>query len=206
MDPNERSYANYHNERFQHYNDRNYPTTPSTFPQPVFETAPGPAGYGQQPAGNNYGGAGGYFMNNPYASPYQQPQGYHQQNYQTSAQTSYRPSPLAYNTNDGADGLVHQFAHQNLGPTSRQALAYPRQPSPAQRARTSGTSGQPQYGSHLNPATPSFSLPRQTKEGPPEKTPDIFPEIVKQRGNLCREYVSNFFKQSLNRARERNER
>lgn len=205
MDPNDRSYGNYNNERFQHYNDRNYPTTPSTFPQPVFENTAGPGGYGQQAGNSNYGGNGGYFMNNPYPSPYQQPQGY-QQNYQTSAQTSYQPSPLSYNSNDGADGLVHQFAHQNLGPSSRQALGYPRQPSPAQRTRTQGTSGQPQYGNHLNPATPSFSSQRQSREGPPEKTPDLLPEMVRQRGSLCREYASNFFKQSLNRARERNER
>ncbi|KAI9783915.1 MAG: Serine/threonine-protein kinase [Peltula sp. TS41687] len=211
MDPNERSYGNFNNDRFQHYNDRNYPTTPSTFPQPVFETTGGVGGYGQQPAGNNYAGAGGYFMNNPYPSPYQKPQGY--QNYHPSTQASYRPSPLAYNNNnnnnngnDGADGLVHQFAHQNLGPTARQAMAYPRQPSPAPRTKPTGTSGQPSYGTHLNPTTPSFSLSGKTKEGPPEKTPDILPEMVKQRGNLCREYASNFFKQSLNRARERNER
>lgn len=200
MDPKDRQYSNYNgNDRHQQYNDRHYPTTPSTFPQPVFDVAAGPGAYGT---------GGGYFMNNPYPSQYPQPQGYHQ-NYQVQPQSSYQPSPAGYNQNDGPDGLVHQFAHQNLGPAARQAPGYPRQQSPAQRSRTPGTPGtpgQPQYGSYLNPAMSGYALPRQTTGGPPEKTPDVLPDMCRQRGSVCREYVSNFFKQSLHRARERNER
>ncbi|TKA70556.1 hypothetical protein B0A49_02993, partial [Cryomyces minteri] len=53
---------------------RNFPTTPSTFPQPMYPNAAGQQEvWGTQQTNNGYSGApAGYFMNNPYPPQYQQ--------------------------------------------------------------------------------------------------------------------------------------
>nr|AAB88236.1 cAMP-dependent protein kinase [Neurospora crassa] len=115
-------------------NDRTYPTTPSTFPQPVFP--------GQQAGGSQQ-----------YNQAYAQSGNYYQQNH-----------------NDPNTGLAHQFAHQNIGSAGRASPYGSRGPSPAQRPRTSGNSGQQQtYGNYLSAPMPSNT---QTEFAPlPSGTP-----------------------------------
>lgn len=199
MDPNSRLHLNFGNNERNQYSDRAYPTTPSTFPQPVYDGQGGQVGYGQQTPTSNYG-AGGYFMNNPYPPQFRQAQKYAQNS--PTTQAAYQQSASGYGHNDVTNGLVHQFAHQNLGAGARQAGGY-QQSTPSSRVRTPGTPGQ---GYYPTPPTTGYAVPQGSNDELPEKTPDLLPGHVKRRGSICREYVSNFFKQSVNRARERNQR
>ena len=139
MNPQDRLYLNFGNDErnYQPNNNdaRTYPTTPSTFPQPVFQQGPtGQDPYAQQQMANGYGAQGGY-LSQHYA--YQQAQGQYQQNLQ-SPQTAYQlQRPTGYGHNDATNGLVHQFSHQNLGGASRQPGGYGmRQQVTGQRPRT----------------------------------------------------------------------
>lgn len=177
---------------------RPFPTTPSTFPQPVYPNQAGQQEvWGTQPTNNGYNGAG-YFV-----SPYQQQQaGYQQQPQQGNLQApgaAYRP---AYN--DGTNGLVHQFSHQNLGGAARSNSPYGRQPSPSQRPRTAGASGQ-QYGNFLGGAP----MPRQPSlydDEPPAKNAEKYSDNVLRQAKVSVGLVSTFFKDSVQRARDRNQR
>lgn len=128
---------------------RVFPTTPSSFPQPVFPTQGGqiPTDYvnAQVQAPNGYGGQspGGYFMNAPsYQSQYgQQPHAQYQNQYQPpnpqAPQSSYQQRP-GY-ASDPTSGLARQFSNQNLGSNQRQPSPFARQPSPSnQRPRNAG--------------------------------------------------------------------
>src|SRR6478735_11576580 len=124
-------------------NDRAYPTTPSTFPQPVFPNQ------GQQPGGlqqqqqqqqayaGGYAPNQGYFLQNQYQNQYP-PQA--QGEYAAAQNLGYQPRSTTPGTNDPNTGLAHQFSHQNLGGGARGAPYGNRGPSPAQRPRTAGTS------------------------------------------------------------------
>ncbi|KAI9825574.1 MAG: Serine/threonine-protein kinase [Phylliscum demangeonii] len=209
MDQHDRLYATFGNpDRVNQYSDRAYPTTPSTFPQPVFESPSGqPTGYGQQPANTAYTG-GGYFVNPQYAPQYA-PQAYQPSHQGPPANA--QSSPLVYQPLDrsGADSLAHQFAHQNLGPPVRANPAFGRQPSPANRSSTPAMPAPSQAGHHptlLSPAVAFSPPPQPVQPVLPEKNPDELSPSVRQRGSVCREYTSNYFRLSVQRARERNNR
>ncbi|KAF2813359.1 serine/threonine-protein kinase cot-1 [Mytilinidion resinicola] len=176
---------------------RAYPTTPSTFPQPVFPNQAGQQEvWGTQQPNNGY--APGYFAppTAAYSAGYQQQQG----NLQAPS-AAYR----APQYNDGTNGLVHQFSHQNLG-GGRSASPYSRQPSPSQRPRTAGATGQ-QYSSYLNSQMPNAPrLPSLYDEEPPAKSAEKYSENVLRQAKVSVGLVSTFFKDSVQRARDRNQR
>ncbi|KAF2472254.1 serine/threonine-protein kinase cot-1 [Lindgomyces ingoldianus] len=176
-------------DRNQNYNQdssgRAFPTTPSTFPQPVYPNQAGQQEvWGTQQTNNGYG----YFMN-----PYQQAQ------YQ-GQQGNLQPPGTAARFNDATNGLVHQLSHQHLG--GRSGSPYGRQPSPShQRPRTAGATGQ-QYGQYMN-------LPRQPSlndEEPPARAPEKYSDNVLRQAKVSVGLVSTFFKDSVQRARDRNQR
>lgn len=226
MDPN-RLRLNFGGAGGGYNNDRNYsatdgrvfPTTPSTFPQPVFPVQNGqipndyanpgvqsPTGFGGQPSS-------GYFMNPP-SSQYQYSQQQHSQyqnGYPTpnlqAPQTSYQQRP-GYG-NDPTTGLARQFSNQNLGSNQRQASPFGRQPSPSnQRPRNAAGPGQTSHGSHL--AAPSAGNDGRSEadqnERPPERNPDKYSTNVQKRGQALHVAVEAFFRENIARARERNVR
>ncbi|KAA8567367.1 hypothetical protein EYC84_010392 [Monilinia fructicola] len=179
---NNRLHLNFGNDRFAP-NDRAYPTTPSTFPNPIF---PGGGGQGQNQQGQqqqtqqgsqqayNQGFAPpqGYFMNNPYPPsgypPQQVPAGYQQQQQQPYQQRSVNLQ------NDATNGLAHQFSHQNLG-GGRGSPYGNRQASPAQRPRTAGAPGQqPAYSGYLNPMPQASQQNRPEFQPAPDRNPDRY--------------------------------
>ena len=221
MDPNRLhlnfSTGGYNNERsYPASNENVYPTTPSTFPQPVFKNQPGkaPNEYQspqvQSPAG--FSGVGGYFMNPGYQASYGQPhqvqyQGQYQQQGLSSPQPSYQQRQGGYTSNDPTSGLAHQFSNQNLGSVPRQGSPFGRQPSPNPRPRTGGANGQQNYGSLLAPSVPSSSnhvQPSSSPEEPPEKNPEKYSANVGKRGQGLHVLVEAFFKENITRARDRN--
>ncbi|KAI9808674.1 MAG: hypothetical protein M1825_003826 [Sarcosagium campestre] len=207
MNQNNRPFLNFgQNDRAPQFSDHAYPTTPSTFPQPSFpgaqsnqggfnQQAPGPSAYG--------GGNQGYFG---YQNQFQQPQAFRQQ-YQPQ-QNAYGQRQPAFNQNDATNGLAQQFSNQNLGPGSRQGAGYGRQAPPGgQRQRPNGAQGQGQYGSHLNPSSPGPSAHQQKDTTIPEKNPAYSTgSEARQKKMMCTENVSQFFKQNVERARDRNAR
>ena len=226
MDPNNRLRLNFGAGAAPGYgNDHNYaandgrvfPTTPSTFPQPIFPT---PAGQ-QQPA-NDYLGTqlqspGGYGAQSPggYFPPTFQQQQYGQQQQQPqyanqyqhsiqSPQPSYQQRP-GY-PSDPTSVLTRQFSNQNLGP-QRHGSPLGRQPSPSgQRNRTGTGQGQHTYSSHLTPpiAGADGKAEAQEEEKPPEKNPDKYSPNVVKRGQGLHALVETFFKENITRARDRN--
>lgn len=207
---NNRLFLNFNNnnERFSP-TDRSYPTTPSTFPQPVFQ-AQGQAQQGQNPpqqqqqqqhASNGYPSSQGYFMNNPYPPANNQPNNQYQQPApQAYAQPSYQPR----GNTDATNGLVHQFSHQNLGSATRGNPYGARQPSPSQRPRTAGATGQQQsYNGYMPPQAPA--IPQQPEFEPaPERNPDKYGPLAHNNQKRCAQLASDFFKDSVKRARDRN--
>jgi protein-serine/threonine kinase len=204
---------------------RQFPTTPSTFPQPVFPNSQGQQEvWGAQNTNNGYAGTS-YFMNNQYQQQggqqqqqaqqqqqqYQQGQAQQAQQQQQQQQQGSQQQGQAYRSpggyNDGTNGLVHQFSHQNLGGgTPRSGSPYGRQPSPAtQRPRTAGANPQQQYGNFLSPQVP---LPNNSMndEEPPQKNPEKFSEHILRKSKVSTGLVSTFFKDSVQRARDRNAR
>ena len=211
-------------------NDRAYPTTPSTFPQPVF-----PPSANQQPGGMQqpqqqqqqqqqaYGNAAGYAPQGYFQqAPYQQPQQQHPQQqqyaYQQPAAHGYSdihapPAPYQPRSNtpgnDPNSGLAHQFSHQNLGGAARQAPYAPRAPTQAQRPRTAGATGQqPSYsGGYANVPLPSQgSSPGSEFQPIPERNPDKYGSNANSNQKKCSQLAADFFKDSVKRARERNQR
>ena len=237
--------------------DRAYPTTPSTFPQPVF---PPPNSQQQQQGGangqaNNIGMASSSQQSQyaaGYASPHQQQQqgGYfsqgqyggqqyassgQQQGHQgndygsgngplsagglsasASGNSLYAPRSNTPGASDPNTGLAHQFSHQNLGGGraggggsinnySNRAPA-----SAAQRPRTAGATGyQPAggYNSYLNAPLPNQPVPSAFEfQIAPERNPDRFGPNANNNQKKCSQLAADFFKDSVKRARERNQR
>jgi protein-serine/threonine kinase len=174
------------NQYNQDSSGRAFPTTPSTFPQPVYPNQAGQQevwGTQQQ----NYGN--GYFMGNPYQ--------------QAAYQGQQAPSQQRFN--EAANGLVHQLSHQHLGGGGRSGSPYGRQPSPSQgRPRTAGDRGHQQYGSYLGQQVPR--QPSINDEEPPPKNPDKYSDNVRTQASLSVRLVGTFFKDSVQRARDRNQR
>lgn len=195
------NFSNNYDRFAQPADSRAFPTTPSTFPQPVFSPATQQQQYQQQqyaagyPPGappQGYFANSGAYANSPAATPPQQPGQYAQQ-------------PQSYRTNNAADvnnGLAHQFSHQNLGGAARSAQY--RQPSPSNRPRTAGSSGYQQgynYSSQQAPPMPIMEF-----EPVPERNPDRYSSRAHNDQKRCATLASDFFKDSVKRARERNMR
>jgi len=218
--------------------DRAYPTTPSTFPQPVFPNQPGQqqaaassnlgmqssqqqrdaysSGYGAAPSSTSY------FMQNQYGPSQQQyassstPQPHSSHGEYGAAAPSnaalYQPrsnTPGA-TSNDPNTGLAHQFSHQNLGGVARASPYGSRGPSPAQRPRTAGaTAHQTAYGGYMNapmPAPPSHAAPVYEFQAAPDRNPDRYGPNANNNTKKCSQLAADFFKDSVKRARERNQR
>lgn len=220
MDPNNRLHLNlgtsgYNNERnYQANNERVFPTTPSTFPQPIFPSQGGQvpheyvASQMQSPGG--YGAGQSYFQSNPYPAQYSQPHQaqypaqYQQQQNLPAPQPPYQQRQGGYHTNDPTSGLAHQFSNQNLGSSQRQGSPFGRQPSPNQRPRTGGAPTQQNHGSLLTPPIPGSIDQTQADEHPPEKNPEKYSTNVGKRGQGLHVLVEAFFKENITRARDRN--
>ncbi|EQL00827.1 Protein kinase-like domain protein [Ophiocordyceps sinensis CO18] len=114
-------------------------------------------------------------------------------------------------TNDPNVGLAHQFSHQNLGGATRSAGYGARGPSAGQRPRTAGAPGQPpaSYGGYMNaPPMPSQSSPAAVHnfQQAPERNPDRYGPNSHSNQKKCSQLATDFFKDSVKRARERNQR
>jgi protein-serine/threonine kinase len=200
---NGRLYLNFagNGDRYQQ-NDRAYPTTPSTFPQPVFQ--PGQA---QQNTAQAYPTApfapAGYFMNNPYPPQYaQQPPVSQYQSQQPSSQNAY-----SLRNNDPTTGLAQQFSHQNLG--AGRVSPQPSRNPLSQRPRTAGTTGQQSsYNNYLSPPMPSLAPQQHQPEfqSIPERNPDKYGALTQNNQKRCAQLAADFFKDSVKRARDRNVR
>lgn len=203
---------------YQASNDRIYPTTPSTFPQPIFQNPRGQVNSDyvgaqlQSPQAGGYAGngGGGYFFNNQYQPQYTQQQGqysnqYHQQNL---------PPPLAYTQRQATyvnEPLARQFSNQNLGSNQRQASPFGRHPSPNQRPRTGGATNQQTYDPNtrlLAPLVPGTATSASTAVAcdPPERDVEKHSSNVGKKVSALHLVVDAFFKNNINRARERNQR
>ncbi|KAM0215778.1 hypothetical protein ACHAPA_001788 [Fusarium lateritium] len=224
MDPNNnnRLYLNFGNgnDRLTASDRAAYPTTPSTFPQPVFPSASGQQSSGglqpqpqQQQQQQQYAGGyapQGYFNQNQYAQQQQQPYGGQQQQQPNdySQGAGYQPRSNTPGTNDPNTGLAHQFSHQNLGGAAR-GQGYARAPSQGQRPRTAGSSGQqPGYNNYMNapPMPTQASAPVDEFQRAPERNPDRYGTNANSNQKKCSQLAADFFKDSVKRARERNQR
>ncbi|KAG8675299.1 Serine/threonine-protein kinase [Fusarium poae] len=213
MDPNNsnnRLYLNFGNgnDRLTASDRTAYPTTPSTFPQPVFPSTSGQQPGGLQPQQQQQQFAGGYapqgyFNQNQYAQYGGQQQ--QQNDYQQGA--GYQQRSNTPGTNDPNTGLAHQFSHQNLGGAAR-GQAYARGPSSGQRPRTAGSSGQQPGYNYMNapPMPTQSSAPGEEFQRAPERNPDRYGTNANSNQKKCSQLAADFFKDSVKRARERNQR
>ena len=197
-------------------NDRAYPTTPSTFPQPVYppqQSAQQPAS-ALHPSQQQYAGYGSpdYFVpqnqnQNQYQQQPQQQQQYQQQPlpaYRSAQNAAYQPRSGTPG-NDPNVGLAQQFSQ--LGGGVR-ASPYGAGPQP-QRPRTANASGQPAYGGGYANAPPMPSqtaAPASEFQIAPERNPDKYGPNANNNQKRCVQLAADFFKDSVKRARERNQR
>lgn len=180
------------NNQYQQEAGRAFPTTPSTFPQPVYPNQAGQQEvWGAQQQGNGYSGGGGYFVN-----PYQQAQ-YQGQQGNLQAQGSQR-------FDQSANGLAQQLSHQHLGGSGRSGGPYGRQgsPNPPTRPRTADSRGYG-YGSQGGSAQRPVSL---YDEEAPQRNPAKYSENVEKQAMVSKSLINTFFKDSVQRARDRNQR
>ena len=239
MDPKQRLHLNfgggYNTDRnYEPNNTRVFPTTPSTFPQPVFgsQGVSTPNTYTQQghsPFAAAPSSSGGYFppVNENQRPVYQQQyQNYQPQQHNLAApQPSYQQRPGGgYNANnDPTSNLTHQFQNQNLGSPARQGSPFGRQPSPSSRLYSNtqqpqGRSQQSHASNQRMAQTPPATLltppgldggvrsTQQSNEEPPEKNPDQYSSNIAKRGQGLQTFVTAFFTENIGRARDRNAR
>ncbi|KAK4064971.1 uncharacterized protein Triagg1_8787 [Trichoderma aggressivum f. europaeum] len=202
MDSN-RLHLNFDNQR-PPANDRTFPTTPSTFPQPVFQGQSGSMQSGQQQYGAGYPQQQGYFAQNQYGQ---------QQQYPGQAVTSdypnagYPPQSGAPGTNDPNTGLAHQFSHQNLGGGAARGGQYAGRGPSSGRPRTAGGSGQQaSYGNYAPPLPGQGVVSSPEFQPIPERNPDKYGTNANSNQKKCSQLAADFFKDSVKRARERNQR
>ncbi|PTB69883.1 serine/threonine protein kinase [Trichoderma citrinoviride] len=183
-------------------NDRAFPTTPSTFPQPVFsgpQSGSMQSQQQQQPYGAGYPPQG-YFAQNQYA----------QQQYPGQAVTSDYPNaayPPQAGTNDPNTGLAHQFSHQNLGGGAARGGQYAARGPSSGRPRTAGGSGQQaSYGNYAPPMPSQGAVSSPEFQPIPERNPDKYGTNANSNQKKCSQLAADFFKDSVKRARERNQR
>ncbi|KAK2732491.1 Serine/threonine-protein kinase [Myotisia sp. PD_48] len=176
-------------------NNRAYPTTPSTFPQPLY-SGQGNQDYTDQQNAYNQG----YFANNPYMAP-QANQQYAQGNL-ASPQAVYQNRPGGgYQGNDETNGLIQQFSNQDLSASPRPTRVAP----PGPRPRTAGTTaGHHQVPAHLAPPVPASNASHDEEEL--VRYPERYSENVHKRGKAAKELVNVFFRENIERARDRNMR
>lgn len=183
-------------DRNNQYQDagRAFPTTPSTFPQPVYPNQAGQQEvWGaqqqqQQQQGNGYGG--GYFQN-----PYQQAQ---YQGQQGNLQNQHLQQRF------DANGLAQQLSTQHLGGNGRSGSPYGRQPSPnPQRPRTADNRGY-SYGNYGSTQGQRHSS--LYDEEAPKRTPEKYSDNVDKQAIMSKSLINTFFKDSVLRARDRNQR
>ncbi|KAE8452378.1 Cobalt uptake protein cot1 [Mollisiaceae sp. DMI_Dod_QoI] len=204
-----RLYLNLNQDR-PAFSDQAYPTTPSTFPQPVFSSQAqgGQQSQAQQQPYSTGLAPSNYFSNQNYPPSYpQQPPSSSYQKAPQAPQASYQQRAPMQDTTNGAASLVHQFSHQNLG--GRASPYGNRQPSPAQRPRTAGASGQAAgYGSYLNAPMPTAPQQQNWPEFQPgpERNPDKYGQSAQTNQKRCSSLAESFFKDSVKRARDRNVR
>lgn len=183
------------NQQYQQEVGRAFPTTPSTFPQPVYPNQAGQQevwGAQQQQQGNGYNGGGGYFMN-----PYQQAQ------YQ--GQQGNLQAPGSQRFDQSANGLAQQLSHQHLGGSGRSGSPYGRQASPNPgRPRTADNRGGYGYGSQGGSSGPR--QPSLYDEEAPQRNPTKYTENVDKQAMVSKSLINTFFKDSVQRARDRNQR
>jgi protein-serine/threonine kinase len=191
------NFGGYQERNFAADQGRAFPTTPSTFPQPVYPNQAGQQEvWGTQQNAGAYGG-GTFFNVNQYQSQYGQ-----QGNLQAPA--AVHRSPAGYN--DGANGLAQQLSHQHLGGTPRSGSPYTRQPSPGPRPRTAGATGSSTYPNYFNMPIPAHRAPSLTDEEPPPRNPEKYGDNIVRQAKVSTGLVSTFFKDSVQRARDRNQR
>ncbi|KAL9049246.1 MAG: hypothetical protein Q9162_007321 [Coniocarpon cinnabarinum] len=197
------------NERgFSPDSGRQYPTTPSAFPQPVYPSQNGqPEVWGsQQPPPTQYqGGPPSYFVQHVNL---QQPTYQQSQQALAPGSSGYKGPPSSHN--DGTNGLVHQFSHQNLGAvtTSRSASPYGRTGTPTgSRPRTPGNTqnSQAPHATHVASGLGQGISALQDDELPP-KNADKYADNIYRRAKHSTEQVGNFFRDNVQRAKERNQR
>lgn len=168
---------------------RQFPTTPSTFPQPVYPNQAGQQEvWGAQQQGNGFSGS--YFQN-----PYQQAQ---YQGQQGNLQNQHLQQRF------DANGLAQQLSSQHLGGSGRSGSPYGRQPSPnPQRPRTADNRGYSygSYGASQGPRGPSLY-----DEEAPKRAPEKYSENVEKQATMSKGLINTFFKDSVQRARDRNQR
>ncbi|CAH0019516.1 unnamed protein product [Clonostachys rhizophaga] len=212
MDPNNnRLHLNFdsNNQRLPIADSRAYPTTPSSFPQPVYPPQGGQQAAGAHPQQQGYGGAHGQYPPQGYFHQGQYQQQYNAQSHDDpNARGQYQPRSNTPGTNDPNTGLAHQFSHQNLGGAARNA-AYARGPSPAQRPRTAGGSSQPQpaYNNYSTPPLPAQNAaPVPEFQAAPQRNPDKYGTNANSNQKKCYQLAEGFFMDSVKRARERNQR
>jgi protein-serine/threonine kinase len=195
---------------FDSSNARVYPTTPSTFPQPIYGAQGGHEFLSPNPNSNM--GGGGFFMNNPFPPQQaQQQQGQYGQQYQYQQSNLQSPQPAyqtnsrtqATNNNDGTNGLIQQFSNLDSG---ARAGMFNRTPSPGNaRPRTAGETRQTQqqHQGHLAPPLPRASQKPEEEE---TQNPNKYSANVRQRGTAAKQLVNSFFQENIERARDRNSR
>lgn len=207
------------NNRLGAASDRAYPTTPSTFPQPVYPPQPGQPSQSQsqsqQKQQQQYGyGQPGYFVPNQQQQQY--PAAYQGQampsHHTDFAQGGYRSNAPGA-SNDPNTGLAHKFSHQNLGGAGQSAgyggSSRGQSPAGMPRPRTAGGSGQaPGYGylSAPMPGQPGSKPFYPEFDAAPERNPDKFGSNANNNQKKCSQLAADFFKDSVKRARERNQR
>jgi protein-serine/threonine kinase len=186
---------------------RAFPTTPSTFPQPMYANQ-----YGQRETWGTQ--QANYFMTNPYQPQFSQQQQSQQQQQQQGGAGANPGTQNGFNNAaaitpgyDVTNGLVHQLSQQHLGgSTPRSESPYGRQPSPAGRLRPDARPSQQQYGGS------SLGVPTIRDQGPdipdelPVKNPTKYSDNVFRRATVSKELVGAFFRENVQRARDRNQR
>ena len=184
-------------------NDRAYPTTPSTFPQPVYPPQQGAQqGGGLHPPQQQYAGYGGadYFVQqNQYQQYQQQPL----PAYRSAQNAGYQPRSGTPG-NDPNVGLAQQFSQ--LGGGVR-GSPYGAMPS-SQRPRTANAPGQAYGGGYANapPMPTQNAAPASEFQIAPERNPDKYGPNANNNQKRCSQLAADFFKDSVKRARERNQR
>jgi len=193
---------------------RAFPTTPSTFPQPMYANQYGQREtWGTQQAPAGFANNASYFMTNPY-----QPQYAQQGGAPTPGVAGYNAGPMSPGY-DVTNGLVHQLSQQHLGgSTPRSESPYGRQPSPAGRSRPDGRQAaqQQQYGGQLGIPPHGQQAQQQQQQHPtsameinealPPKNPEKYSDNVFRRAKVSKELVGAFFRENVQRARDRNQR
>ena len=178
------------NNQYQQEAGRAFPTTPSTFPQPVYPNQAGQQEvWGAQQQGNGYAGGGGYFVN-----PYQQAQ------YQ--GQQGNLQAPGSQRFDQSANGLAQQLSHQHLS-GGRSGSPYGRQGSPnPQRPRTADN----RYGYGSSGGSSGPRQPSLYDDEAPQRNPTKYSENVEKQAMVSKSLINTFFKDSVQRARDRNQR